>query len=76
MVFLAFPAVGIASQTPFQLPTGNASKADSAKHKSNVLTVEEYAELSRPGVGVANEIGDLVLVPVSKFSVEERRYVH
>ena len=76
LAFLLFPAVGLASQILFQLPTKNASKVDSAKHGSNVLSIEEFTELSRPGVGVANEIGDLVLVSVSKFSVEERQYVH
>ena len=78
LAFLALPAFGRASQISFQLPAKNASDIGSvqAEQKHNILTVEEFVELERPGVGVANFKGDLVLVPVSKFSIEERQYVH
>ena len=77
LAFLALPIVVLADQVPFQLVTESASDAEytytNLRHKSKILTVEEFIEVSRPGAGVANDKGDLVLVPVSKYSMEERK---
>lgn len=42
---------------------------------SDVFTPKDLVELSRPGAGVANIPGDLILVPVSRFSFEDKKYV-
>ena len=42
---------------------------------SDVFTPKDLAGLSRPGAGVANVPGDLVLVPVSKYSFEDKKCV-
>lgn len=39
----------------------------------DVFTPYDLVELSRPGKGVANEAGDLVLVPVSKYSLKDKK---
>jgi len=44
------------------------------KDGSDVFTPKDLIELSRPGAGVANVPGDLILVPVSKYSFEEKKY--
>ena len=69
---LAVAGHGLAGQIPFQVENTLASTDD--LEKSKILTVEEFVEISRPGVGVANDAGDLVLVPVSKYSIAERKY--
>ena len=43
------------------------------KEGSDVFTPKDLVELSRPGPGVANVPGDLVLVPVSKYSFEDKK---
>ncbi|KAI0057861.1 alpha/beta-hydrolase [Artomyces pyxidatus] len=40
---------------------------------SDRFTPKDLIELERPGAGVANAAGDLVLVPVSKYSFEEKK---
>ncbi|KAE9393265.1 alpha/beta-hydrolase [Gymnopus androsaceus JB14] len=42
------------------------------KEGSDVFTPKDLVELARPGTGVANHAGDLVLVPVSKYSFEDK----
>jgi hypothetical protein len=41
----------------------------------DVFTPKDLVELGRPGAGVANHAGDLVLVPYSKYSFEEKKCI-
>ncbi|KAJ7134758.1 Alpha/Beta hydrolase protein [Mycena epipterygia] len=43
------------------------------KETPDVLSPANLVELGRPGTGVANDAGDLVLVPYSKFSLEDKK---
>ena len=43
------------------------------KEGVDVLSPKDMLELARPGAGVANPSGDLVLVPVSKYSFAEKK---
>ncbi|KAL0580657.1 Dipeptidyl-peptidase 5 [Marasmius crinis-equi] len=43
------------------------------KEGSDVFSPKDLIELGRPGAGVANDAGDLVLVPYSKFSFETKQ---
>jgi len=49
------------------------SKAFSFKSGNDTFTPQDLVELTRPGAGVANAAGDLVLVPVSKYSFAEKK---
>lgn len=42
---------------------------------ADVFNPHDLVGLARPGNGVANGLGDLVLVPVSKWSFEEKKFV-
>ena len=42
---------------------------------SDLFTPKDLIELSRPGPGVANVPGDLILVPVSKYSFADKKCV-
>ena len=70
------------TQIPFHIPADNIMVAHGSKatfrfkEGSDVFTPKDLVELSRPGPGVANVPGDLILVPVSKYSFEEKKYVH
>ena len=35
----------------------------------------DLVELARPGDGVANDAGDLILISLSKYSVKEKKFV-
>ena len=69
------------TQTPFHNPADNTVMAHGTKaafkfkEGSDVFTPKDLVQLSRPGPGVANVPGDLVLVPVSKYSFEDKKYV-
>jgi len=43
------------------------------KEGADVFTPKDLIGLARPGTGTANEVGDLVLVPVSKYSFDEKK---
>ncbi|KAJ7442678.1 Alpha/Beta hydrolase protein [Mycena latifolia] len=43
------------------------------KDAPDVFSPKDLVELGRPGTGVSNEEGDLVLIPYSKFSLEEKK---
>ncbi|EPQ54580.1 alpha/beta-hydrolase [Gloeophyllum trabeum ATCC 11539] len=45
----------------------------SFKEGVDVFSPKDLVELARPGTAAANDAGDLVLVPVSKFSLEEKK---
>jgi len=67
------------AQIPFHIPTDNRMASNRAKDPfrfkegSDVFTPKDLVELSRPGPGVANVPGDLILVPVSKYSFEDKK---
>lgn len=43
------------------------------KQAKDVFSPKDLVELPRPGAPVANPAGDLFLVPVSAFSIEEKK---
>jgi hypothetical protein len=45
----------------------------SFKEGADVFSPKDLIQLARPGAGVANEDADLVLVPVSEYSFEEKK---
>ncbi|ESK95756.1 dipeptidyl-peptidase 5 [Moniliophthora roreri MCA 2997] len=56
------PSLSMATQAPFKFQEG-----------TDVFTPKDLVELARPGAGVANQAGDLVLIPLSKYSFEEKQ---
>jgi dipeptidyl aminopeptidase/acylaminoacyl peptidase len=78
-----FSLLGLTAQVPFRGPT-LMTKSDSIinmdsqaefafKEGPNVFSPKDLVELARPGAGTANLAGDLVLVPVSKYSFSEKK---
>jgi hypothetical protein len=43
------------------------------KEGADIFGPKDLVGLGRPGAGVANEPGDLVLVPYSKYSFEDKK---
>ncbi|KAK7473147.1 Dipeptidyl-peptidase 5 [Stygiomarasmius scandens] len=77
---IPFAWLGFGAQIPLQgLPTTDRAILDGPhkhndfrfKEGANVFTPKDAIELGRPGVGVANEAGDLALVPYSQFSFDD-----
>ncbi|EIM85929.1 alpha/beta-hydrolase [Stereum hirsutum FP-91666 SS1] len=50
-----------------------STKEFNFKAGADVFTPKDLIELARPGTGLANPDGDLVLVPVSKYSFEDKK---
>ncbi|TFY59295.1 hypothetical protein EVJ58_g5864, partial [Rhodofomes roseus] len=73
--------LGLASQVPLeplletpQAAMSTAYTTDFAfKEGNSVFTPNDLVELVRPGTGLANPAGDLVLVPVSQYSRSDRK---
>ena len=81
-LLIALPSLVCAlsnTQIPFHIPAHNNMASNGAKDAfrfkegSDVFTPKDLVELSRPGPGVANVPGDLILVPVSKYSFEDKK---
>lgn len=81
MWFPRLPFFGLATQLPL-LPSSpivnsvqpmTLTKEFNFKGGDDVFTPKDLIELARPGTGLANPDGDLVLVPVSKYSFEEKK---
>jgi len=81
-LLIALPSLVCAlsnTQIPFHIPADNSMVSHGAKDAfrfkegSDVFTPKDLVELSRPGPGVANVPGDLILVPVSKYSFEDKK---
>jgi hypothetical protein len=80
---LSAPLIGLAAQMPLQSsspPSHYAALSETAedfqfKQGPNVFSPYDMAELERPGIAVVNPIGDLLLVPVTKFSLENKTCV-
>lgn len=55
------------------MASSRTSKPHFEMKETGVFSPKEMLELGRPGVGVANVPGDLVLVPVNKYSFKEKK---
>ena len=73
---------GLSAQLPFlQIFSPESGRIMSTrpefsfKEGADVFTPKDLVGLARPGAGTANEAGDLVLVPVSRYSFEEKKSV-
>jgi len=63
-------------QEMFGLPGGGNARNQvefSFKEGPQVFSPKDLVELARPGAGVANAAGDLVLVSVSRYSFEDNK---
>ncbi|EGN98331.1 hypothetical protein SERLA73DRAFT_91651 [Serpula lacrymans var. lacrymans S7.3] len=71
--------LGLSAQVPLRDPSLDTTaimpaKPDfSFKEGADIFSPKDLIELARPGAGAANDAGDLVLVPVSKFSFEDKK---
>ncbi|THV03894.1 alpha/beta-hydrolase [Dendrothele bispora CBS 962.96] len=72
--------LGLSAQVPLQStpsisprPTMALQHAFRFKEGSDVFSPKDLVELGRPGAGVANHAGDLVLIPFSKYSFEKKQ---
>ena len=81
MTRFLLPLLGLSVQRPFLPAPQNADNMGSVaptstfalKEGADVFSPQDLITLARPGTGVANAPGDLVLVPVSKYSLEEKK---
>ncbi|KIK57262.1 hypothetical protein GYMLUDRAFT_173098 [Collybiopsis luxurians FD-317 M1] len=76
MRFPLLSVLGLSSQVPLQSSPGPAmSTQDSFQFKQgpDVFSPKDLVELGRPGVGAANQAGDFVLIPYSKYSFKEKK---
>ncbi|KAI0789790.1 alpha/beta-hydrolase [Abortiporus biennis] len=78
LVVIVFSCTIQGAQVPLGLNSSNVAaiqrNGESAfKQGSNVLSPPDLIEAPRPGAGVANDAGDLVLVHVSKYSLKEKK---
>ncbi|KAJ6563539.1 Alpha/Beta hydrolase protein [Mycena sp. CBHHK59/15] len=56
------------------MTTTRAQKSSFAlKEGVDIFSPKDLVELERPGAGIANSVGDLVLVPYSKYSFKEKK---
>jgi hypothetical protein len=53
-----------------------AQKEFQLREGAHIFSPKDLIELPRPGAGLANDAGDLVLVPVSKYSFEDKKCVY
>ncbi|PPQ67717.1 hypothetical protein CVT25_009323 [Psilocybe cyanescens] len=51
----------------------NPSQDFNFKEGADIFTPKDLVQLGRPGAAVANDAGDLALVPFSKFSFEDKK---
>ncbi|KAI0076295.1 hypothetical protein K474DRAFT_1691388 [Panus rudis PR-1116 ss-1] len=76
---LPISLLGLAAQVPLEQPTSiinvdpTQTKDFAFKEGDDVFSPRNLVELARPGTGLANSAGDLVLVPVSKYSLKEKK---
>ena len=83
-VAITCTALGVAaaaSQVPLTSPLNALEPSMSTaytpdftfKEGANLFTPKDLVELVRPGTGLANPAGDLALVPVSKYSISDKK---
>lgn len=65
------------SSPPADIPSRNMSTIGefSLKSGNDRFAPKDLVELPRPGAGIANAAGDLVLVSVSKYSFADKKWV-
>lgn len=80
---LSATVLGLAAQVPIEpishpLATSMSPAAFnfSLKTDANIFSPKDLVELARPGTGVANSVGDLALIPVSTYSLQDKKCVH
>ncbi|KAK7048493.1 dipeptidyl-peptidase 5 [Favolaschia claudopus] len=62
------------TQNPSRMPSNRVANSNFAlKEGADIFSPKNLVELGRPGAGVANEAGDLVLVPFSKYSFKDKK---
>lgn len=68
--------LGLAAQVPLQssLNTTSMATPDFAfAEGANIFSPKDLVGLPRAGTGVANAAGDLVFVPVSQYSLKDKK---
>lgn len=72
---LSVSILGLAAQVPLQIEqSAHASPLDfNLKEGPNIFSPKDLIQLARPGAGVANSEGDLMIVPVSKYSFNDKK---
>ncbi|KAI8986222.1 alpha/beta-hydrolase [Trametes punicea] len=68
--------LGLASQVPLQTQLNTTSMAASDfvfEEGPHIFSPKDLVQLPRAGAGVANDAGDLVLVPVSEYSLKDKK---
>ncbi|KAF5372283.1 hypothetical protein D9757_009637 [Collybiopsis confluens] len=77
MRFPFLSALGLSSQIPLQSSqepaTMSAQRLFEFKEGADLFSPKDLVELGRPGEGAANQAGDFVLIPYSKYSFEEKK---
>ena len=72
--FLAFATqLQWTSFTAVNTPAYDMSKDFAFKTGNDRFTPQDLVELPRPGAGIANPAGDLVLVSISKYSFADKK---
>ncbi len=77
----AFLPIVLAAQVHFQAPvsspvtTMNAPSTFAFKEGPDVFSPKDLVGLGRPGTGVANLAGDLLLVPYNQYSSKDKKCV-
>lgn len=61
------------SQKPTPLPSNRTARNFEFAEAADVFSPKDLVELGRPGTGIANEVGDLVVIPYSEFSGEDKK---
>jgi hypothetical protein len=83
-VGLPISLLGLAAQVPLEPPPAGPSvdmvagygvKDFSFKEGPNIFSPIDLVQLPRPGAGSANPGGDLFIVPVSKYSSKDKKFV-
>lgn len=81
LTLLGLIAQALAVQVPLQSvlrePNQNAMAQSNFafKEASDIFSPKDLVGLGRPGTGVANPDGDLVMIPFSQYSFEEKQCV-
>lgn len=80
---LPISLLGLAAQVPLEPPKPTPTMVASYgvkdfefKQGENIFSPVDLVKLARPGTGAANPAGDLFIVPVSKYSLDEKKCVH
>jgi len=75
---LAF--LGLTAQIPFQISSPTpinepmpAVQQFNFREGPDIFSPKDLVQLRRPGTGVANDAGDLVLIPVSEYSLKDKK---